>query len=82
MKSTTNEKEHLVHVFKSNVFLLVIIIGNISVGKTSITERIMEKEFKQKQATVGVEFSEISIKSIEENVDLSIQIWDTCKFLN
>mmetsp|Transcript_15749 Transcript_15749/g.16341 ORF Transcript_15749/g.16341 Transcript_15749/m.16341 type:complete len:210 (+) Transcript_15749:3-632(+) len=55
----------------------VIVLGNISVGKTSLTERIVGKGFKQSTATVGVEFEEYEVKSIEKNVDISLQLWDT-----
>lgn len=40
----------------------------------------MGREFKEMQATVGVEFGEFEVKEIEANINLSIQIWDTCKF--
>lgn len=62
--------------------MIVIVLGNISVGKTSLIQRIMGGEFKEVQATVGVEFGEYEVKNIEEGVDLSIQVWDTCKSIS
>jgi len=40
----------------------------------------MGKEFMEMEATVGVDFGEFEVKSIEENTNLSIQIWDTCNY--
>ena len=62
--------------------LLVIVLGDISVGKTNIIKRLTGQEFKEFEATVGVDFSEYIIKNIDENdpdIVLSVQIWDTCK---
>lgn len=39
----------------------------------------MGKGFLESQSTIGVEFGEIEVRNIEENVDISIQVWDTCK---
>lgn len=44
--------------------------------------RLLGQEFKEFEATVGVDFSEYLIKNIDENdpdICLSVQIWDTCK---
>jgi len=45
----------------------------------------MGLEFKEFEATVGVDFSEYIIKNIDEDdpeLYLSVQIWDTCKKIN
>lgn len=45
----------------------------------------MGQEFKEFEATVGVDFSEYIIENIDENnpnICLSVQIWDTCKKFN
>ncbi len=59
------------HIFK------VVVLGNISVGKTSIIQRVLGNDFLPKEATVGVEFAEIEINDLDLNSTISIQIWDT-----
>jgi len=59
------------HIFK------VVVLGNISVGKTSIIQRVLGNDFLPKEATVGVEFAEIEINDLDPNSTISIQIWDT-----
>jgi len=42
----------------------------------------MGQEFKEFEATVGVDFSEYLIENVDDkdpNICLSVQIWDTCK---
>ena len=54
-------------------------------GKTNMIRRLLGQEFKEFEATVGVDFSEYLIKNIDENdpnICLSVQIWDTCKKIN
>ena len=64
----------------------MVVIGDISVGKTNIIKRIMGDEFVPCQATIGVDFTyvENQVKD-EENPNkinkLSLQIWDTCKYI-
>lgn len=65
-----------------SVKIIVIVLGEVSVGKTNIIKRLMGQEFKEFEATVGVDFSEYIIKNIDEDdpeIYLSVQIWDTCK---
>jgi GTPase SAR1 family protein len=74
------------YVIKSNHILffnyfIVIVLGEVSVGKTNIIKRLIGQEFKDFEATVGVDFSEYLIKNVDEKdpeVCLSVQIWDTC----
>jgi len=57
-------------------------MGDINVGKTNIIKRLLGEDFREHEATVGVDFSEYKIKNIDKddpNLDLSVQIWDTCK---
>ncbi len=42
----------------------------------------MGKGFNPTSATVGVEFLEYTVQNIDNNVDISLQLWDTCKFNN
>ena len=63
--------------------ILVVVIGDISVGKTNIIKRLMGEEFIPVQATIGVDFTyvENQVKDDEDpkkNNKISLQIWDTC----
>lgn len=73
-----NHRDVVKHVLKSISHNLVVVLGNISVGKTSIIKRVLGKPFGDMEATVGVEFSEYEVKNIENKVNLSLQVWDTC----
>lgn len=58
----------------------VVVIGDISVGKTNIIKRILSKEFEDTQSTIGVEFGYLTINNIDKDdpsIKLCIQIWDT-----
>jgi GTPase SAR1 family protein len=62
----------------------VVVIGDISVGKTNIIKRLIGEEFIPQQATIGVDFTYIEnkVKDDEDPTKLnkiSLQIWDTCK---
>ena len=64
----------------------MVVIGDISVGKTNIIKRIMGDDFVPCQATIGVDFTyvENQVKDEEDpkkTNKISLQIWDTCKFL-
>lgn len=65
--------------------ILVVILGHYNVGKTSIIKCLENSEFKQEQATVGVEFSEYNVDYIDSNTNkkivVSLQIWDTCMII-
>lgn len=78
--SIANTHLKVIIIINYCLFNVVVVLGNINVGKTSITERIMGKPFVQSQATVGVDFLEFNVSNIEPNIDLSIQLWDTCKY--
>jgi small GTP-binding protein len=58
----------------------VVIIGDTNVGKTNIIRRIIGEDFREMEATIGVEFMYVNIKEIDKedpNKTMSIQIWDT-----
>lgn len=61
----------------------MVVIGDISVGKTNIIKRIMGEEFFPHQATIGVDFTYVE-NNIKDDDDskmnkVILQIWDTCK---
>ena len=64
--------------------LKMIVLGDVSVGKTNIIRRILNKEYYKEEETVGVEFAFLDIIDIEKidpenpNIKITIQIWDTC----
>ena len=56
----------------------IVIIGQSSVGKTSIISQFVEKTFQQDvQSTVGGSFNSKSIKCEDLNKILKLEIWDT-----
>lgn len=61
--------------------LLVIVLGDVNVGKTNIVRRLLGQGFSEQEATVGVEFGFVEANPIEENVNLTVQLWDTCNIL-
>ncbi len=65
---------------ENNLLSKVVIIGDTNVGKTNIIRRIIGEDFKEMEATIGVEFMYVNIKEIDKedsNKTMSIQIWDT-----
>lgn len=63
---------------------LVVVLGDINVGKSNIIRRLLGQDFEELEATVGVEFGYLEAKDIDRedsSVSLSIQLWDTCKNL-
>ena len=56
----------------------IVLIGNVSVGKSSIIRRFVNNEFNNKYlCTVGTELFRKSLL-IGENKNVNILIWDTC----
>jgi small GTP-binding protein len=65
---------------ENNLLIKIVVIGDVNVGKTNIIRRIIGEDFKEMEATIGVEFMYLKIKDIDKddpNKTLSIQIWDT-----
>ena len=64
-----------------NKYLIkIVVIGDVSVGKTNIIRRILGQDFKEMESTIGVEFGYLNIKGIDPEhpeITLCIQIWDT-----
>ncbi len=83
--SDSKQKKYMIKgaQFKQKLkIILVVILGDVNVGKSNIIRRILGHDFQELEATVGVEFGLIDVKNIDPddpNVVLSIQIWDTCK---
>ena len=64
----------------NNLLLKIVVIGDANVGKTNIIRRIRGEDFREMEATIGVEFMYLNIKDIDKDdpkKSLSIQIWDT-----
>jgi len=64
----------------NNLLSKIVVIGDANVGKTNIIRRIMGEDFREMEATIGVEFMYLNIKDIDKDdpsKSLSIQIWDT-----
>ena len=64
----------------NNLLSKIVVIGDANVGKTNIIRRIIGEDFREMEATIGVEFMYINIKDIDKddpNKTVSIQIWDT-----
>ena len=54
----------------------IVFIGDVSVGKTSFMNRIVENKFKSNyEPSIGVDFSTKIIK--HKNKTLKLQIWDS-----
>ncbi len=65
---------------ENNLLTKIVVIGDVNVGKTNIIRRIIGEDFKEMEATIGVEFMYVNIKDIDKedpNKTMSIQIWDT-----
>ena len=64
----------------NNLLSKIVVIGDANVGKINIIRRIMGEDFREMEATIGVEFMYLNIKDIDKDdpsKSLSIQIWDT-----
>jgi len=62
-----------------NIYRLkTILIGNVSVGKTSLMNRFIVNKFSHDYtSSIGVEFK-VKSMIIDENTAVDLQIWDTC----
>lgn len=76
-----NQSEYDYSTMKK-VLMKIIILGDVNVGKTNIVRRLLGQGFIEQEATVGVEFGFYEALKLDENVNLTIQLWDTCKILN
>ena len=58
--------------------LKVILIGNSSVGKTSLVNRFMGHEFQEHyQCTINADFK-IKLVSVDPSTSAELTVWDTC----
>ena len=75
--STTNETLPIKNNI-SNFNFKVVLIGNVSVGKSSIIKRFIFNEFNQEYVcTIGTELSKKSL-FVSQNKITNLFIWDTC----
>ena len=83
LKNINIKKMEMIQKVKENKFILkMVVLGDVGVGKSNIIRRIMNQNFQELEATVGVEFTYIDVEDVDPNDPskvLSIQIWDTCK---
>lgn len=67
-----NSKDKCDHQFR------LCLIGDASVGKTSLLNRYCENTFKENQEnTIGVDFNTLILKNTDNNLKIELQIWDT-----
>lgn len=58
-------------------FLKVVVLGDFSVGKTSIIQRYVENRFPASYIrTIGTDLYSKEIKNPKENIVITFQIWD------
>ena len=50
---------------ENNLLIKIVVIGDVNVGKTNIIRRIIGEDFKEMEATIGVEFMYLKIKNID-----------------
>ena len=59
-----------------DIMIKALLIGDSTVGKTSIIGKYLDKNFSDKtKNTVGIDFKNIKLKIDDENIYL--QLWDT-----
>ena len=77
--SKNNQNETLpIKNYISNFKFKIVLLGNISVGKSSIIKRYIKNEFSnQYTCTVGTELSKKSLL-MNGNKKIDFLIWDTC----
>lgn len=59
-------------------FFKLIVLGNVSVGKTSILRQFVEEKFDEKyECTISADFC-VKTMLIDDNTWVEMNIWDTC----
>ena len=54
----------MIQKVKENKFILkMVVLGDIGVGKSNIIRRIMNQDFQELEATVGVEFTYVDVNN-------------------
>ena len=69
----------IINVLGKNIYRYnIILVGDCSVGKTSIINRFIENRFNRNiKNTINIEFRIKSIK-LDSNTVVDLKIWDTC----
>ena len=66
---------------KKSIFFKIIIVGDSSVGKTSVLNRYLSGDFENEtEVTIGYDYKWKTI--IENNQKIRIKIWDVAGFFN
>ena len=61
---------------KNELLFKILVIGEISTGKTSIIKRYVHQFFSQHyRATIGVDFA-LKVLSWDNNTTIRLQLWD------
>ena len=77
-KGNKNNSSHEVSVNKTIYQFKIILIGDSSVGKTSLVNRFMGMDYEENYAcTINADFKKKSL-SIDPSCSAELVIWDTC----
>ena len=77
-----NGKKYMIQYFKGEKLekniptKKIIILGLTGVGKTSISQRLMKKEFKQCSPTISLDLAGYKLK-VNDKI-IQFQLWDSC----
>lgn len=72
-----NSKSNSTDDKKVNLYK-VILVGDASVGKTSLLQRFINNKFKfEYNCTIGVDYNVKSLK-LNDETTVDLQLWDTC----
>ena len=59
----------MIQKVKENKFILkMVVLGDVGVGKSNIIRRIMNHDFQELEATVGVEFAYIDVDNVDQMI--------------
>lgn len=80
LRSVVNRSSFMDYSTQTEIrhFFKLIILGNVSVGKSSILRQFMEEKFDEKyNVTLSADFC-VKSMLIDDNTWVEMNIWDTC----